>query len=57
MFGAKNLRVVAVSFWHPKGMQAGHKNATRTIYAGAPHSLTDTRKDPLNADLLAFLKT
>ena len=33
------------------------KNATLTIYAGAPHGLADTHKDQLNADLLAFLKT
>jgi non-heme chloroperoxidase len=26
------------------------------IYPGAPHGLTDTHKDQLNADLLAFLK-
>lgn len=32
------------------------KNATLKIYAGAPHGLMDTRKDQLNADLLAFLK-
>ena len=33
------------------------RNATLKIYAGAPHGLTDTHKDQLNADLLAFLKT
>jgi non-heme chloroperoxidase len=27
------------------------------VYPGAPHGLTDTHKDRLNADLLAFLKT
>ena len=32
------------------------KNATLKIYAGAPHGLTETHKDQLNADLLAFLK-
>jgi non-heme chloroperoxidase len=32
------------------------KNATLKIYPGAPHGLTDTHKDELNADLLAFLK-
>ena len=32
------------------------KNATLKIYAGAPHGLAYTRKDQLNADLLAFLK-
>jgi non-heme chloroperoxidase len=31
------------------------KNATLKVYAGAPHGLTDTHKDQLNADLLAFL--
>ncbi len=33
------------------------KNATMKIYRGGPHGLADTRKDMLNADLLAFLKT
>jgi non-heme chloroperoxidase len=33
------------------------KNATLKIYPGAPHGLTHTHKDQLNADLLAFLKT
>jgi len=33
------------------------KNVTLKIYPGAPHGLADTHKDPLNADLLAFLKT
>jgi non-heme chloroperoxidase len=32
------------------------KNATLKIYPGAPHGLTDTHKEQLNADLLAFLK-
>ena len=32
------------------------KNATLKIYPGAPHGLTDTHKDQLNADLLSFLK-
>jgi non-heme chloroperoxidase len=32
------------------------KNATLKIYSGAPHGLTDTHKDQLNADLLSFLK-
>jgi non-heme chloroperoxidase len=31
-------------------------NATLKIYEGAPHGLTDTHKDQLNADLLAFLQ-
>jgi non-heme chloroperoxidase len=33
------------------------KNATLKVYAGAPHGLTDTHKERLNADLLAFLQT
>ncbi|MGW6463638.1 alpha/beta fold hydrolase [Streptomyces rubiginosohelvolus] len=33
------------------------KNATLRIYPGAPHGLTDTHKDELNADLLAFANT
>lgn len=33
------------------------KNATLKIYPGGTHSLGDTSKDQLNADLLAFLKT
>jgi non-heme chloroperoxidase len=33
------------------------KSAKLTVYPGAPHGLTDTHKDKLNADLLAFLKT
>ncbi len=32
------------------------KNATLKVYPGGPHGLTDTHKDQLNADLLAFLK-
>jgi len=32
------------------------KHATLKIYPGAPHGLTDTHKDELNADLLAFIK-
>jgi non-heme chloroperoxidase len=32
------------------------KGATLKVYAGAPHGLTHTHKDQLNADLLAFLK-
>lgn len=32
------------------------KNATLKVYPGAPHGLTDTHKNQLNADLLAFLK-
>jgi non-heme chloroperoxidase len=26
------------------------------VYPGAPHGLTDTHKDKVNADLLSFLK-
>jgi non-heme chloroperoxidase len=33
------------------------KNGTLKIYAGAPHGLTETHKEQLNADLLSFLKT
>jgi non-heme chloroperoxidase len=33
------------------------KNAKLIVYPGAPHGLTDTHKDRLNADLLAFLKS
>ncbi|MHB8077864.1 MAG: alpha/beta fold hydrolase [Candidatus Krumholzibacteriia bacterium] len=32
------------------------RNATLKIYPGAPHGLTDTHKDRLNADLLAFVR-
>jgi non-heme chloroperoxidase len=31
------------------------KDATLKVYQGAPHGLTDTHKDQLNADLLGFL--
>jgi non-heme chloroperoxidase len=31
-------------------------NAILKIYEGAPHGLTDTHKDQLNADLLEFLR-
>ena len=31
------------------------KNATLTIYEGAPHGLIDTHQEKLNADLLSFL--
>ena len=30
--------------------------ATLKVYAGAPHGITDTHRDQLNADLLAFLR-
>jgi non-heme chloroperoxidase len=33
------------------------KNATLKIYPGAPHGITDTHKQELNADLLAFLRS
>ena len=32
------------------------KGATLKVYPGAPHGLTDTHKDRLNSDLLAFIK-
>jgi len=32
------------------------KGAQLKVYAGAPHGLTDTHKDRLNADLLAFIQ-
>jgi non-heme chloroperoxidase len=31
-------------------------NAQLKVYAGAPHGMCSTRKDQVNADLLAFLK-
>jgi len=30
------------------------KNSVLKVYAGAPHGLTDTHKDQLNAELPAF---
>jgi non-heme chloroperoxidase len=33
------------------------KNAKLIVYPGAPHGLTDTHKDKLNEDLLAFIKS
>jgi len=33
------------------------KGATLKVYPGAPHGITDTHKDQLNADLLAFIKS
>jgi non-heme chloroperoxidase len=33
------------------------KNSKLIEYAGAPHGITDTHKDRLNADLLAFAKS
>ena len=32
------------------------RNATLTVYPAAPHGLTDTHKEQLNAELLAFVK-
>jgi len=32
------------------------KHAKLIVYPGAPHGITDTHKDPLNADLLAFIE-
>jgi non-heme chloroperoxidase len=32
------------------------KNASLLVYKGAPHGLTETHKDQLNADMLAFIK-
>ena len=33
------------------------KNATLKVYPGAPHGITDTHKQELNTDLLAFLRS
>ena len=33
------------------------KNAKLIVYPGAPHGLTDTHKEKLNADLLAFIQS
>jgi len=32
------------------------KGSTLKVYKAAPHGITDTHKDQLNADLLAFIK-
>jgi hypothetical protein len=32
------------------------KGATLKVYPGAPHGMPSTRKDQINADLLAFFK-
>lgn len=32
------------------------KDAELIVYAGAPHGITDTHKEQLGADLLAFLE-
>jgi non-heme chloroperoxidase len=31
-------------------------HATLIVYPGAPHGLTETHKDQVNADLLAFIR-
>ncbi|MNC82219.1 Non-heme chloroperoxidase [compost metagenome] len=33
------------------------KDARLIVYPGAPHGLTDTHKDQVNKDLLAFIKS
>ena len=33
------------------------KDAKLVVYPGAPHGITDTHKEQLNADLLAFAKS
>ena len=33
------------------------KNSQLVVYPGAPHGITDTHKDKLNADMLAFAKS
>jgi len=33
------------------------KNSKLIVYPGAPHGITDTHKDKLNADLLEFIKS
>ncbi|MFI5658605.1 alpha/beta fold hydrolase [Streptomyces sp. NPDC051684] len=38
-----------------KASAARIKNATLKVYPGAPHGITDTHKEQLNADLLEFL--
>lgn len=40
-----------------KASAARIKNAALKVYAGAPHGITDTHKDQLNADLLDFLNS
>ncbi|MEU5320206.1 alpha/beta hydrolase [Streptomyces sp. NPDC021056] len=40
-----------------KASAARIKNSTLKVYAGAPHGITDTHKDQLNADLLDFLNS
>ncbi|MFC6015808.1 AAA family ATPase [Plantactinospora solaniradicis] len=45
------------SRWAARRRRHGSKNATLTVYAGAPHGITDTHKQQLSEDLLAFLRT
>jgi non-heme chloroperoxidase len=33
------------------------KGATLKVYPGAPHGITDTHKEQLSADLLAFIRS
>ncbi|RSM68233.1 alpha/beta hydrolase [Actinoplanes sp. ATCC 53533] len=40
-----------------KASAARIKGATLTVYAGAPHGITDTHKQQLSDDLLAFLRS
>ena len=42
----------------PRGWRrrSSSSSATLKVYPGAPHGITDTHKDQLNADLLAFVK-
>ncbi|MFD7293661.1 alpha/beta fold hydrolase [Streptomyces sp. NPDC059897] len=40
-----------------KASAARIKNATLKVYPGAPHGITDTHKEQLNADLLDFLNS
>lgn len=40
-----------------KASAARIKNASLKAYPGAPHGITDTHKEQLNADLLEFLNS
>ncbi|MFC8042086.1 alpha/beta fold hydrolase [Nocardia sp. NPDC057353] len=40
-----------------KAAAARIRGAALTVYPGAPHGITDTHRDELNEDLLAFLRT
>ncbi|WP_067652084.1 alpha/beta fold hydrolase [Nocardia harenae] len=40
-----------------KASAARIRGAALTVYPGAPHGITDTHRDELNKDLLAFLRT